>query len=58
MSISSQIRQSSPTQSGGGEIRTLETLSSLPPFQGGALDRYATPPLYVGLYFVITEKDF
>ncbi len=29
---------------GGGEIRTLETLSSLPPFQGGALDHYATPP--------------
>ena len=33
------------TSGGGGEIRTLETLSSLPPFQGGALDHYATPPL-------------
>ena len=31
---------------GGGEIRTLETLSSLPPFQGGALYRYATPPFH------------
>lgn len=30
--------------SGGGEIRTLESLSTLPPFQDGALDRYATPP--------------
>ena len=29
---------------GGGEIRTLETLSSLLPFQGSALDHYATPP--------------
>lgn len=30
---------------GGGEIRTLEGLSTLPPFQGGALDHYATPPI-------------
>lgn len=29
---------------GSGEIRTLEDLSTLPPFQGGALDHYATPP--------------
>jgi hypothetical protein len=39
-------------QCGGGEIRTLETLSSLPPFQGGALDRYATPPCLI----VIAQK--
>ncbi len=31
--------------SGGGEIRTLDGVSPMPPFQGGALDRYATPPL-------------
>ncbi len=30
---------------GGGEIRTLETLSSLPPFQGGGINHYPTPPL-------------
>ncbi len=29
---------------GGGEIRTLETLASLPPFQGGGINRYPTPP--------------
>src|SRR3989344_1155314 len=29
---------------GGGEIRTLETLSSLPPFQGGGINHYPTPP--------------
>ncbi len=29
---------------GGGEIRTLETLSSLPPFQGGGINPYPTPP--------------
>ena len=29
---------------GSGEIRTLEALSGLPPFQGGALDHYATLP--------------
>ena len=30
---------------GGGErIRTSDTCYSMPPFQGGALDRYATPP--------------
>lgn len=32
-------------KSGGGEIRTLERVAPLPPFQGGALDRYATPPM-------------
>jgi hypothetical protein len=36
--------------SGGGEIRTLESLSTLPPFQGGALDHYATPPDVAPLY--------
>ena len=35
---------------GGGGIRTPETLSSLPPFQGGALDHYATPPSVYVLY--------
>jgi hypothetical protein len=35
----------SPAQSGKGEIRTPDTLSSMPPFQGGALDHYATFPL-------------
>jgi hypothetical protein len=34
----------SPAVGGGGEIRTLDTLSGMPPFQGGALDHYATPP--------------
>lgn len=29
---------------GGGEIRTPEGFYTLPPFQGSALDRYATPP--------------
>ncbi len=29
---------------GGGEIRTLDGVSPMPPFQGGALDHYATPP--------------
>ena len=29
---------------GGGEIRTLDQVSPMPPFQGGALDHYATPP--------------
>ena len=33
---------------GGGEIRTLERVTPLPPFQGGALDRYATPPGFLG----------
>ncbi len=33
------------TEGGGGGIRTPESLSTLPPFQGGALDRYATPPI-------------
>lgn len=32
---------------GSGEIRTLETLSSLPPFQDGALDHYATLPFVI-----------
>ena len=40
--------------SGDGGIRTPETLSSLPPFQGGALDHYATSPYS----FVIAEKLF
>lgn len=30
---------------GGGEIRTLDTLSSMPPFQGGGINRYPTPPI-------------
>jgi hypothetical protein len=29
---------------GDGEIRTLEGVTPLPPFQGGALDHYATSP--------------
>lgn len=33
--------------SGSGEIRTLETLSSLPSFQDGALDPYATLPFVI-----------
>lgn len=37
-----------PVVGGGGEIRTLEALSNLPPFQGGALDHYATPPVLMG----------
>src|SRR3989344_2748993 len=37
---------------GGGEIRTLETLSSLPPFQGGGINHYPTPPCRI----VIAQK--
>ena len=29
---------------GGGEIRTLDTRKDILPFQGSALDHYATPP--------------
>ena len=29
---------------GGGEIRTLDTCEDILPFQGSALDHYATPP--------------
>ncbi len=29
---------------GGWEIRTPEGITTLPPFQDGALDRYANPP--------------
>lgn len=36
---------------GGGEIRTLEGCNTLPPFQGGALDHYATPP-YASCYTI------
>ena len=35
------------TSGGGGEIRTLETLSSLPPFQGGGINHYPTPPIFL-----------
>ncbi len=30
---------------GGWEIRTPEGIAPLPPFQDGALDRYANPPI-------------
>ena len=32
---------------GDGEIRTLDALSDIRPFQGRALDRYANPPRYL-----------
>ncbi len=36
---------------GNGEIRTRERIAPLPPFQGGALDRYATFPFI--LYYLL-----
>ncbi len=39
-------------QSGGGEIRTHETLSGLPHFKCGAFNHSATPPLCAGLRFI------
>ena len=47
-----QTRRSDDFHGGEGGIRTLDTLADIPPFQGGALDHYATPPT-APLYRVI-----
>lgn len=35
---------------GEGEIRTLDTLADIPPFQGGALGHYATSPSFALIF--------
>ena len=42
---SSHLSDSEVSVCGDGEIRTLETLSSLPPFQGGGINHYPTSPV-------------
>ena len=37
-------RRRNGSQDGQGGIRTLDTLTSMPPFQGGAFNRSATCP--------------
>ena len=37
-----------PAESGEGEIRTHDTLSSIPHFECGAFDHSATSPLFTG----------
>ena len=38
-------------KNGEGGIRTLDTLTGIPPFQGGALGHYATSPRFRYSYF-------
>ena len=37
-----------PVGGGGEEIRTPDTVSDIPPFQGGPFDRSGTPPPLTG----------
>jgi hypothetical protein len=41
----------------GGEtgIRTLDTLSSMPPFQGGTFNHSAISPLYLRAFLNLTQ---
>ncbi len=41
---------------GGGEIRTLDTLSDIPVFKTGAFNRSATPPLLISIEYSDNSK--
>ena len=46
---------------GGWGIRTPEPVAQLPPFQGGALNRYANPPkslIFIINFFTFKIKKF
>ena len=52
-SLGAPVSRTGAQSTGEGEIRTRDTVSRMPPFQGGALGHYATSPLCAGLRFVI-----